>query len=121
MPENNQDKVLLDQYIDSIRDKKERKRIKHIARLSRLNIGLLVFLSLFIPISGYFYTRRWDAFLNFFCCLIIIGAVVGTIYRNVTGTSISYNMGSIMTTIIPPIDNALAIHRAKKKIEKLSK
>ena len=43
-----QDQEILRQYLDSIKEEEERKKAQNLARLSRLNIGIAVFLSLLI-------------------------------------------------------------------------
>jgi hypothetical protein len=48
-----QDQEILRQYLDSIKEEEEHKKVQYLARLSRLNIGIAVFLSLLIPIGGW--------------------------------------------------------------------
>ncbi|BAZ87408.1 hypothetical protein [Dolichospermum compactum] len=122
MSEQNKDQEILRQYLDSIKGEEERKKLQYLARLSRLNIGIAVFLSLLIPIGGYCYTRRWKAVLWLMCGGALIGMVIGgTARNNKEAMARAFGIGSVAGTIIAPIDNALAISRAKKQIEELSK
>lgn len=117
-----QDQEILRQYLDSIKEEEERKKVQNLARLSRLDIGIAVFLSLLIPIGGYCYTRRWKAFLWLMCGGALIGVVVAGNSRNSEeAMARAFGIGSVAGTIIAPIDNALAISRAKKQVEELSK
>jgi hypothetical protein len=122
MSAQNNSQELLHQYIDSIKDQEERKKAEHLVRLSSLNIGFAIFLSLLIPIGGYFYTRRWKAFLYLICSVSLMGGIIGGNPRTEKeALERGLMIGSIIGTIVAPIDNALAISRAKKQIEELSK
>ncbi|MEI3650479.1 MAG: hypothetical protein V6D39_10890 [Dolichospermum lemmermannii FEM_B0920] len=122
MSKQNKDQEILRQYLDSIKEEEERKKAENLAHLSRLNIGIAVFLSLLIPLGGYCYTRRWKAFLWLICGGAVIGVVIaGSSRNNEEAMARAFGIGSVAGTIIAPIDNALAISRAKKQLEELSK
>jgi hypothetical protein len=122
MSEENKNQELLRQYLDSMNDQEERKKAQQIVRLSRLNIGFAVLLSMLTPIAGYFYTRRWKAFLWLICSVALMGAIVGGFSRSEKeAMERGFTIGSLGGLIVAPIDNALAISRAKKQMEELDK
>lgn len=91
-------------------------------KLSQKAIWTAVILSLFIPITGYIYTRRWKTMLIVFSCLIGAGVAIGASSRNEEGTRAnSFVFSSIMSPIIATIDNGVAVYKAKKRIKQLSK
>lgn len=122
MSEENKNQELLRQYLDSMNDQEERKKAEQIVRLSRLNIGLAVLFSVLIPITGYCYTRRWKAFLWMLCSFGLMGAIIGGFSRTEKeAMERAFTIGSLGGLIVAPIDNALAISRAKKQMEELDK
>ncbi|MBC5794802.1 MAG: hypothetical protein VKL60_16545 [Sphaerospermopsis sp.] len=120
MGENNDNKKLLRQSLDAINEQEERKKADKIVRLSRLNITIAVLLSLLIPLAGYCYTRRWKALLWLGLSLGVTGAIIGlSSSTEEEAMERGFAIGSI-ASLIAPIDNSLAISRAKKQIEDIN-
>lgn len=84
-------------------------------KLSQKAIWIAIILSLFIPITGYIYTRRWKTMLIVFSCVIGAGVAISASSENKeeAGTN-SFAFSSIVSPIIATIDNGVAVHKAKK-------
>ncbi|TRT87090.1 MAG: hypothetical protein EWV82_04650 [Microcystis aeruginosa Ma_AC_P_19900807_S299] len=121
MSENKDNKELLREYLNSIKSEEERKKAEKIVRLSRLNTGIAVLLCLLMPLAGYCYTRRWKAFLWMLFSFGVMGAIVGGFSRTEKeAMERAFTIGSLGGLIVTPIDNALAISRARKQMEDIN-
>ncbi len=119
--EDNTDQYILQQYIDSINDQEERKRAENIVRLSRLNIVVVVLISLVIPIGGYIYTRRWKPLLWFLLSITLIVVLMDISSHDKKDVIARfYSMLAIIGKLVAPLDNTLAIFIAKKHLQELS-
>lgn len=90
--------------------------------LSKKNTTTAVVLSVLFPIGGYIYTQRWKAFG------ISVATMVGVLTMIIFATGNNWNEKQEETTttflgivwaIVAPIDNALAIKRAKEEIKSI--
>lgn len=112
------DKESLQQRASQIEQEKEELRV---FKLSNKSMPLAIVISFLLPIGGYIYTGRWKAFFILFGsaflvnCLIILGS-----NNEKDGFQNAITFSSILGTIIAPIDNGLAINRAKEKLKKQS-
>lgn len=69
--------------------------------------------------GGYIYTSRWKAFWIIFAAITFPIFIGVTSSRNEEQADRMIGATAVIWTIIAPIDNSLAIQRAKKKIEDL--
>ncbi|TYQ30287.1 MULTISPECIES: hypothetical protein [unclassified Pseudanabaena] len=105
--------------LENLEQTKNEKEFKQVYNLSQKNITIAVIISLLLPAGGYGYTRRWQPFLILIGVAMLLGIVMVSLDNSKDQKKRLFNAAALMGTIIAPIDNGLAIARAKKKIEDL--
>ena len=112
------EKESLQKRVTQIEQEQEQLRL---LKLSNKSIPLAVIISILIPIGGYIYTGRWKAFFIMFGSVLFLNLLINSGSKNEREMiENSFIFGGVVFTIIAPIDNALAIRRAKEKMEERS-
>jgi len=108
--------------LQELKNQEETKELDNLIKLSNRNILIAVLLSIIIPIGGYIYTKRWKAFLILLGSGFLVGTAIGLTEKDSDKVAEkAFSVGSLIGSIAAPIDNGLAIWKAKKKLEEKMK
>jgi hypothetical protein len=107
--------------IQQINDQIEDKKLIQMVNLSKRSLPITIILSIFFPIGGYIYTRRWLPFIGFMLGGFLLASVVYASENdqqkadNMTG-----NLCFLYGAVVAPLDNGKAISRARERLSDLS-
>ena len=101
--------------VKEVREQLESEELTKLVKLSERDMTTTIILSIFLPLGGYIYTRRWLPLLWFFCGGFFVSALVSA-----SEPGEKFLVTSLYGAIVAPVDNGKAIARARERVKDLS-